>query len=110
MLTVEYTHKDARPIADGDAMDYAEKVISQFNDWDVGSVNYVATCNESVILAFQVLVLKDKIEKTNIRFLFEGQYIYYNERWILDSWPEGFADMTSTVCGELLTLRLKKVK
>lgn len=64
--------------------------------------------NELFILAARALIHEGVVPHTEVRFLFDGQYIAPDKDGILPVWPQGFCDMSEKLLYRMLDIRKKR--
>ena len=102
MKTIEYC-RDGEAIGDLDC----EKRAITFLKYGELTDNYMKTSTSTFITVVRALICEEVISHKEIRFLFEGQYLYPNEGGRIDHWPHGFCDVETLALSRILTGRKK---
>lgn len=106
MKTIEYSRLgDSFP--DHDCETEARIFLSAPNHDDVKQDINVSS--ELFILAARALIHEGVIPHTEVRFLFDGQYIEPDKDGRLPVWPQGFCDMSEKLLCRMLDIRKKSV-
>jgi hypothetical protein len=62
----------------------------------------ISVSNSTFILAVRVLIKEGFFPHTDVRFLYDGQYIHPDKDGRIENWPNGFCDIDEKLLCRLL--------
>lgn len=102
MLTIEY-HEKGSSVSDFHAEQYVLEIIELYDECDRDDLTKTVS-NGLVVDVFRALIKEGKLDHQQIRFLFNGGYLYPNENGSISEWPIGFCDQFDNVMDRILGL------
>lgn len=102
MLIIEYDPNKGYIFPDGEAEEWANKMVAGRDSW-INEDEHIMVCSTLLIDLFRALIPEGKLAVDEVEFRFNGQVLEHNKYGRITHWPDGFCSIPCDVLERLLS-------